>query len=451
MSIFSPSSWLASRAQKKALSSPDDRGWTRVFDWTPGAWQSNSPYENGENSLTHPTVFACTTLIANDIGKLKLGVQREVSGVWETASHPALELLKKPNNYQTTLQFIVQWILSKKNFGNTYIFKARDSLSGKVAALHILDPVKVKPLVSEVGDVYYTVNRDDLSGVTVDNTFPARDIIHDRENCLYHPLVGMSPLYAALASTSMGLEIINNSKYFFANGANPGGMLSAPGSISEETAKRLKKKMEEGYSGEKSGKILVGGDGLSYQPMRMSSTDAQLIEQLKWSDEKICSCYHVPAYKVGVGSMPTSDNIEAQNLQYYSDCLQILIESIETCLDDGLEIGDGYRTYLDVDGMLRMDQKTLMETAAMGVKGTILSPDEGRKKVGYGPTDGGKNVLSQQQNYSLAALAERDADKPFSKPTPSAPAVEPVDSEPDEIGAEDAAKYLAYKLKEALS
>jgi phage portal protein BeeE len=26
---------------------------------------------------------------------------------------------------------------------------------------------------------------------------PAREIIHDRFNCLFHPLVGISPLYAA--------------------------------------------------------------------------------------------------------------------------------------------------------------------------------------------------------------------------------------------------------------
>ena len=449
MAIFSPSSWFNRGAQEKALSSPDDRGWTRIFDWTPGAWQSNTPYEDGENSLTHPTVFACTTLIAGDTAKLRLGIRKKVSGIWEEAEHPALKLLRKPNNYQTTIQFITQWVLSKKNFGNTYVYKVRDAM-GDVVQMHILDPVKVKVLISEVGDVYYTVNRDHLAGLTADNTYPARDIIHDRENCLYHPLVGMSPIYAAFASTSMGLEIINNSKDFFANGANPGGMLSAPGSITEETAKRLKKKMEEGYSGKNSGKILVGGDGLVYHGMRMNSTDAQLLEQLKWSDEKICSCYHVPAHKVGVGQMPTLNNIEALNLQYYTDCLQILIESLESCLDDGLGIGDGYRAQFDVDSMMRMDQKTLMETVAVGIKGTILSPDEGRKKVGYGPTEGGKNVLSQQQNYSLAALAERDADKPFSKPTPSAPAVEPVESEPDEMDADDAAKYFAYKLKEAL-
>jgi len=166
MQIFSPSTWFSRDQKEKALSSPDDRGWTRIFDWTPSAWQSNTPYQDGENSLSHPTVFACTTLIANDIGKLKLGIQRNIEGVWEDANHPLIGLLKKPNNYQTTLQFVVQWVMSKKNFGNTYVFKERDSANSPVTALHILDPVKVKPLISEAGDIYYTVNQDDLAGIT---------------------------------------------------------------------------------------------------------------------------------------------------------------------------------------------------------------------------------------------------------------------------------------------
>jgi hypothetical protein len=72
-------------------------------------------------------------------------------------------------------------------------------------------------------------------------------------------------------------------------------------------------------------------------PDIMSAVDAQIIEQLKWSDEKICATFHVPGYMVQVGAPPFNNNVEALAQQYYSQCLQIHIESIELCLTKGLE------------------------------------------------------------------------------------------------------------------
>jgi phage portal protein BeeE len=66
-----------------------------------------------------------------------------------------------------------------------------------------------------------------------------------------------------------------------------------------------------------------------------------------------------------------------------------------------------------------------------------LTPNEARRKYfGYGPVTGGDSAYMQQQNYSLAALAARDAMRPLASPsTPAAsaarpPAVDdPVDAE----------------------
>ena len=133
-----------------------------------------------------------------------------------------------------------------------------------------------------------------------------------------------------------GLNIQNNSTKFFANGSNPGGVLTAPGTINDETAKRLKDYWEQNYTGKNVGRIAVLGDGLKYEPMMVNAVDADLINQLKWSAETVCSCFHVPPYMIGIGPQPTYNSIEALNQQYYSQCLQTLIEAIEALLDDGL-------------------------------------------------------------------------------------------------------------------
>ena len=435
-----PKFGLFNIGKKKAAQSVDDRGWTRIFDWKPGAWQTHHPYDGEQSVLAYPTVFACSTLIQSDIGKLRPTVQRKKGNVWEEAPHEITKLLKKPNNYQNHIQFKESWLNSKQVHGNTYALKVRKG--GSVDQLHILDPLKVTPLVADNGDVYYRLGEDRLSNVEEDQLIvPDTEIIHDRYNCLYHPLVGLSPIFAAGSAATTGLTIQNNSKNFFKNGSQPGGILTAPGSIGDATAVRLKEYWEANFTGEKSGNVAVVGDGLKYEPMRMSNIDAQVVEQLSWTDQKICAVYHVPSYMVGAGDMPTHNNIEALIQQYYAQCLQILIESMEVVLDAGLEIGEGFRTQLDLDGLFRMDQSTLMTTLKTGREAGLISPDEGREKINLAPVPGGKYPYLQQQNYSLEALSQRDSANPLGKP-------EATESSDEEMNEES--KFLAYLTRQEL-
>lgn len=116
-------------------------------------------------------------------------------------------------------------------------------------------------------------------------------------------------------------------------------MIEIPGSITEENAKKLKSNWDSGYTGENAGKTAILSNGAKYNPTTFSPVDAQTVEQLKMTAEIVCSVFRVPAYKIGVGQPPSSDNVEALEQQYYSQCLQTLIESIELLLDEALETG----------------------------------------------------------------------------------------------------------------
>jgi phage portal protein BeeE len=174
----------------------------------------------------------------------------------------------------------------------------------------------------------------------------------------------------------------------------------------------------------------------------MKAEEAQLIEQLKYTAEVVCSTYHVPPYKIGVGQMPTYNNVQALNVEYYSQCLQVLIESIEVCLDEGLGTGTDLGTEFDTDNLLRMDSVTQMEVLDKGRN--VMSPNEGRKKLELPPVAGGESVYRQQQDFSLEALAKRDAkEDPFGKEAPPAPP-EPAN---DDEAEREAAKMLAAVAK----
>jgi phage portal protein BeeE len=174
----------------------------------------------------------------------------------------------------------------------------------------------------------------------------------------------------------------------------------------------------------------------------MKAEDAQLIEHLKFTAEQICSVYHVPPYKIGVGPLPSYNNVQALNVEYFSQCLQKHIEDIELCVDEGLGIGEGvringsiYGTEFDVDNLLRMDSITLMDVLEKS-KGK-LTVNEQRAKLSAPPTAGGDTVYLQEQDHSLEWLAKRDAE-PIQAPAPP-----PADTAPANDNAEAAQRALA--------
>jgi len=396
-----------------------------------GAWQRDVEIRL-PSVLSFSTVYTCVTLIASDIGKLTLRlVVEDDDDIWVEVDVPAFSpVLKKPNRYQTRQKFIENWITSKLCNGNTYVLKERDNRN-VVVAMYILDPQLVKPLIAPDGAVFYQLYTSYLAGIETENTVvPASEIIHDVMVPLYHPLCGVSPLTACGLAAIQGLNIQNNSAKFFANGSNPGGILTAPGPITDDAARRLKDYWELNYTGNNIGKVAVLGDGLQYQGMNVNATDSKLIDQLKWTSDTICSVFHIPPYMVGVGQPPSYNNIEALNQQYYSQCLQCHIEAIEVLLDEGLgldQTNKGYGTEFDLDDLLRMDTSTQYRTYGEGVARGILAPNEARRKINLKPVKGGDTPYLQQQNYSLEALNKRDTkEDPFApKPAGALPGAKP--------------------------
>jgi len=432
---------LANKAEPIPLTPAWQPGWYPiVHEPFTGAWQKNQEFQNS-TITSYYAVFACMTLIASDVSKLRVKFIREIDGVWQEDKSPAYDpVLRRPNKIQNSIQFWESYILSKLQWGNVYVLKGRDARR-VVNQLYVLDPCRVKPKIADNGDVFYDIQADNVSGVrSVIPLAPASEIIHDRMNCFYHPLCGIPPLYAATLAASQGLSIQKNSMQFFDNRSIPGGVLSAPGRIGEQTVQSLRDQWEQTFGGRNTGRIAVLGDGMKYEPMAVTAHDAQMLEQAKATAEWVCSAFHVPPYKIGVGPLPSYNNIQALNVEYYSQCLQSLIEAAEVCLDQGLEMGATVGVEFDLDGLLRMDTVSQITSLKEAQTAGMISPNESRKRLGYGPVEGGDSPMVQQQWFSLAALAERDKAKPFAKPEPAPPAAAaaPPPQEDDDVDDEGA-------------
>lgn len=406
-----------------------------------GAWQRNLEASR-EDMLSYPAVFACVTLIANDISKLNLKlVKKDENGIWSETESPSFSpVLKRPNKYQNRIQFINAWILSLLIHGNTYVLKVRDQRN-VVVSMHILDPLSVVPCLADDGSLWYDIPADQLRGENQTLRVPDTEIIHDRANTIYSHLYGVSPLYAAALSVGQGRQIQKNSATLHQNNSRPGGILEAAGAISDETAEQLRKYWADNYTGNNAGKVAVLADGLSYKSFDVqTAANAQVIEQLKWSSEVVAMVFHVPPYKIGVGAT-TGSNIESENIRYFSEALQIRISSIELLMKEGLNLSSDLGVRFDLEDLFKMDTKTMIETQEIAVGAGIKEINEARKIMNLPPIEGGDTAYLQQQNFSIKALARRDAsENPFGNSASSTntnnntnETEEPTDEEDQEV------------------
>lgn len=434
--------------EKTLQNVPVSRGWwPLVREPLTGAWQRNKE-ERLDSLLQYPTLYACVSRIATDIGKLPFSLkQKNAQGIWQAVENPAYSpVLKKPNHYQTPQQFREYWSLSKKTQGNTYALKERD-LRGVVVALYILDPCRVMPLISESGEVFYQLYVDNLNLLPDSETdliVPSSEIIHDRCICPFHPLIGLPPIAAAYWPALKNMRILRSSSEFFANNAQPSGILSAPGAIADGTAARLKEYWNDNFTGANAGKVAVVGDGLQFVSLASKSVDSQMVEQLRYSDEQICQPFGIPPFKVGLGTIPSGLGVDAINQLYYDDALQADIQAMECLLTEGLR-ADPYKVDMDESVLMRMDAGKKAEYHKTLIDADIETTNEGRLEFNLPPLAGGDTVYKQQQDFPLDQVRNNVLPSNVSAPEPAA------DPEPDDQDIEDQARMLALLLEKELT
>lgn len=455
MKIFS---WNISRAPSQAALKKvgtqtrvvQGGGWSRVFDWIGGGWQADAPYANNDGTVRaehSPTVYACMRAIAEDIAKLGLKVLKLQANslVWKPAiQSPFLSLIRKPNAYQTRVQFVTHWLLSLLFHGNTYVYKRRDG-SGKIVEMHILPAFNggVQVLLDEqTGEIFYDLPAWPLAGIPVRTTVSSVDIIHDRYMTLHHPLIGSSPLQIAQLDAAVDLHAVSMVGSVFANNGIMPGLLEVAGDYDEAQLTALQVRWD---SLRKQGKTAVVSTGAKFTSMASKAADSQVTEQRGVSRSEICAAFGVPEWRISQQTITGSPStVIFTSLEYYTQTLQPRIESIEALLDDGLGLAADTAIEFDINSLYRLDPSARITAASNAVKGGIWSINEAREGENLEAVDGGEFPMMQQQYWPLPQLAKRK-EVPGETPEPTASA--PAQAAP--ISADDAGSETDEPVKKS--
>jgi HK97 family phage portal protein len=414
-------------------------------DWgPPGWWQMYGRSQMPSELTSFSAVYACASIISQDIAKLPMQIFRrdQKTGAQDVQRGDYYEqLLAEPNSYQTGVDFIQLYVMSYLLQGNAYAYCKRNR-RGEINEMHVLDPRKTQPYIDENGDIFYRCGVNLLAQMPGGEIVPERNIIHHRLPLMPgFPLVGVTPIYAAAASSGVGLSILNNSNSFFRNASRPGGYLAAPGKVSDPTVNRLQTDWDNNYSGQRYGKTAILTEGLKWEPLTMTATDAQLIEQLRWSVEDVGRVFRVPPFMLGDVSKTTYRNSEQLARAYLSGCLGWHIQALESRFARAFDFASDWSVQFDLSAILRAEIDVRFDAYQKALAAAWLTPNEVRASEGLAPVKGGDEPHIQGQYIPLSQSgAKPAAPAPGAPGAPGAPAPkpgEPAPSEPvpDEPGA----------------
>jgi HK97 family phage portal protein len=403
-------------------------GWGNGDRGPPGSWQRNlGEGFLGQELIAFSAVYACINSIASDISKLPpivYQVDPETDAKTPQRTDYYVRLMEQPNSFQTHVDFMYAFVQSYLFQGNTYCLCRRNARD-EINALYILNPHRVQPLiVREDGSIFYRCAEDHLAGLAPGTVVPARDMIHHRLPLIPgFPLTGVTPIFAAAASSSVGLKILQNSQQFFANAARPSGMLVTEQSLSPETAARYKQEWEQNYRGEGTGKVALLGGGMKWEPLTITAQDAQLIEQLRWSVEDVGRVFRVPPFMLGDMTKISYRNNEQLVRAYLTNCLGYHIRAIEQRFKAAFEFGPDYSFELDLAAMLRTEIDVRFAAYREALNAGWQSINEVRAQEGLEPVKGGETPRVQVQYVPIDKPATPMP--PPGSPGPGEPATDP--------------------------
>lgn len=331
---------------------------------------------NERTAMQTTAVYACVRILSETIASLPLHIYRYTdSGKEKAIKHQLYYLLHdEPNPEMTSFVFRETLMSHLLLWGNAYAQIVRDG-RGNVLSLYPLLPDRMTVDRTSNGELFYEYRKD------------TGTVILRKEEVLHIPglgfdgLVGYSPIAMSKNAIGMAIATEEYGAKFFANGANPGGVLEHPGVVKDP--KRVRDSWNAVYQGSTNAhRVAVLEEGMKFQSIGIPPEQAQFLETRKFQINEIARIFRIPPHMVGDLEKSSFSNIEQQSLEFVKYTLDPWVarweQSIQRALLSTSEKKEFFVKF-NVDGLLRGDYQSRMSGYAVGRQNGWLSSNDIRE------------------------------------------------------------------------
>lgn len=330
---------------------------------------------NERSAMQMTAVYACVRILAESVAGLPLHLYltNENGNKEKAKNHPLYFILHdEPNSEMTSFILRETLMTHLLLWGNAYAQIIRNG-KGEVISIYPLMPNKMRvSRDKETKEIIYEYFHED--GKVQLFSF---DVLHI-PGLGFDGLIGYSPIAMAKNAIGMAMATEEYGAKFFANGAQPGGVLEHPGIIKDP--ERVRNSWSQSFGGSSnSNKIAVLEEGMKYTPISISPEQAQFLETRKFQINEIARIFRVPPHMVGDLEKSSFSNIEQQSLEFVKYTLDPWVLRWEQALNRSLIPNKDKKKYFikfNVDGLLRGDYESRMNGYATARQNGWMSAND---------------------------------------------------------------------------
>ena len=339
---------------------------------------------NEQTAMQLTAVYACVRILAEAVAGLPLHLYRytDGGGKEKAVDDPLYRLMyEEPNPEMTSFSFRETMMTHLLLTGNAYAQKIHNG-RGELTALYPLmsDRMRVERGADKKIRYYYTYCDDDAQGGW--KTVPlTRDDVWHLPGLGFNGLVGFSPI--AMAKNALGLAMATEEfgAKFFANGAQPGGVIEHPGTI--KNSEKLRQSWQAAFGGSSnSNKTAVLEEGMKYHAITIPPDQAQFLETRKFQTNEIARIFRIAPHMIGDLEKSSFSNIEQMSLEFVMYTLNSWLVRWEQSMHRDLLPENKKNRYFwkfNVDGLLRGDYASRMNGYATARQNGWMSADDIRE------------------------------------------------------------------------
>ena len=323
----------------------------------------------------------------------------------------AERILRRPNDWQTPMEFIEQMqgqLLLKSNAYAAIIRNGR----GEPIRLIPVNSDQVQIYDEPGGSIFYQVTpttdfmRGQLAGLPA--MIPESEMFHLR-GLSTNGLTGLSRIWMMREALGLSLAQEQTAGSFFGNGAIPGITLTTEQKVPPDMQDRLEAKFQAQRGGlANAWKFMLLGSGVKPVNLMTKFVDAQFNDIWKQQREVIAMGYEVPKSRLGM--QETGDPLKSHQM-YLNNTIATDAARWQFKLNQLFGL-DGVNSFIefDLDQFNLADPMTRVEMGRVAIIGMQKTPNEWRRGEGLAAKPHGDDLMQPVNMMPLGQIPEKITD-----------------------------------------
>jgi HK97 family phage portal protein len=366
-----------------------------------------------DEAIKVSAVFACVNVISSTIASLPFPVyRRQARGKKHATNLSIYELLHDlPNPETTAYDFWVMYIVNLLLTGDAFAYIKRDG-NGQILELWNIPSGNVTTYRNKTtGELYYKIRDDETN---TEAYYYSENVMHTRGMRFKKKSESLDPIALACEALGLATALEEYGSKYFKNGANPGAVVTFPGTMQDESFKRFKDSFNEKYAGiGNSSKVLFLESGSEYIKIGNNPEESQSLESRKHQVIEIARFFNVPPHKIMELDRATFNNIEQLSIEFVQSCINPMCVRIEQTVFKDLLLPSQRKQYFakfNLMGLLRGDSTARKDFYTAGIQNGWYSPNDVRELEDMNAYEGG-DVYMVNGNMLPIQFIEANAQK----------------------------------------